>query len=267
MVSNSEQAARSLGPKSQFLATAVCGRAIAALLSGEVDRADDLFADAAEKGLELGATEPSGVSLAGRAAIAIDRGAWVQAHELADRALLVIRRSRLDEYPTSAYSYVVAARTALHREKTEQARELLARTQRLRPLLTYAVPHLAVQTRLQLAHAYLALADAGGAETVLREIDAILRRQPDLGVLPAQADELRSSLTTLHATAPGASTLSEAELRVVPFLVTHLTFREIGQRLFLSRHTVKSHVMAIYRKLGVTSRNAAVERARDIGLV
>ena len=43
--------------------------------------------------------------------------------------------------------------------------------------------------------------------------------------------------------------------------------REIGERLFVSRHTVKSHAMAVYRKLNVSSRNAAVERARELGLL
>jgi LuxR family maltose regulon positive regulatory protein len=50
-------------------------------------------------------------------------------------------------------------------------------------------------------------------------------------------------------------------------LTTHLTFREIADRLYLSQHTVKSHAMAVYRKLGVTSRGAAVDRARSIGLL
>ena len=129
------------------------------------------------------------------------------------------------------------------------------------------MPWLSVQTRLELARAYLTMADAGGAETMLREIDGLLRRQPDLGTLPAQVQELRTSLQTMRAHAPGASTLTEAELRVLPYLATHLSFREIGERLFLSRHTVKSHAMAIYHKLSVTSRNGAVERARELGLI
>jgi LuxR family maltose regulon positive regulatory protein len=54
---------------------------------------------------------------------------------------------------------------------------------------------------------------------------------------------------------------------VLPLLSTHLTFREIGEQLYLSRHTVKSHAMSIYRKLAVGSRGAAVERAREIGLM
>jgi LuxR family transcriptional regulator, maltose regulon positive regulatory protein len=41
----------------------------------------------------------------------------------------------------------------------------------------------------------------------------------------------------------------------------------MGERLYLSRHTVKSHAMAIYRKLSVTSRGDAVERARALGLL
>ena len=71
----------------------------------------------------------------------------------------------------------------------------------------------------------------------------------------------------MRAQAPGASTLTEAELRLLPYLATHLSFREIGERLYVSRHTVKSHAMAVYRKLNVTSRNAAVERARELGLL
>ena len=47
--------------------------------------------------------------------------------------------------------------------------------------------------------------------------------------------------------------MTAAELRLLPYLATHLSFPEIGQRLHLSRHTVKSHAMAIYRKLNVTS--------------
>jgi LuxR family maltose regulon positive regulatory protein len=67
--------------------------------------------------------------------------------------------------------------------------------------------------------------------------------------------------------APGASTLSEAELRVLPYLGTHLSFRQIGERLYVSRHTVKSHAIAVYRKLNVNSRDAAVDRAHELGLL
>jgi LuxR family transcriptional regulator, maltose regulon positive regulatory protein len=236
-------------------------------LAGEVDQADDLFADVAEEGVELGAHEAAALALGERAAIALGAGAWVQAEETVERALRLIRRSRMEDYPTSAFVWALAARVALRRDGAERAQEFLARAQRLRPRLTYAVPYFSVQTRLELARAYMALADAGGAATMLREIEPILRRRPDLGVLPAEVEELRASLTMMRAEAPGASTLTEAELRLLPYLATHLTFREIGDRLYLSRHTIKSQAMANYRKLNVTSRSAAVERARELGLL
>jgi LuxR family transcriptional regulator, maltose regulon positive regulatory protein len=82
------------------------------------------------------------------------------------------------------------------------------------------------------------------------------------------AASLRSELVQERASgAPGASSLTAAELRVLPLLATHLSFPEIGTELFLSPHTVKSQAMSIYRKLGVSSRHQAVTQARDLGLL
>ena len=58
-----------------------------------------------------------------------------------------------------------------------------------------------------------------------------------------------------------------AEQRLLPLLATHLSFREIGDRLFVSRNTVKTQAIAVYRKFGVTSRSAAIERAAALGLI
>ena len=267
MRADAELAVETLARGSQFWPNAQGLLAMAHWMDGEVEQADDLFADVADEGLELAATDAVTVALGMRAAIAIESGAWVQAEEFSERALRIIRHSRLDDYPTSALVYALAARVASHHGDSPRAEELLARAQRLRPRLTYAIPHLAIQARLELARAYLSLADGGGAATMLREIEALLRRRPDLGALPDQVDDLRATLKTMRAEAPGASTLTEAELRLLPHLATHLSFREMGERLYLSRHTVKSHAMAIYRKLNVTSRNAAVERSRELGLL
>ncbi len=61
--------------------------------------------------------------------------------------------------------------------------------------------------------------------------------------------------------------LTAAEARVLRFLPTHHSFREIGEQLHLSRFTIKSQALAIYRKLGVCSRGDAVARARACGLL
>jgi LuxR family maltose regulon positive regulatory protein len=62
------------------------------------------------------------------------------------------------------------------------------------------------------------------------------------------------------------SSLTRAELRLLPLLSTHLNFAEIGERLYLSPHTIKTQAMSVYRKLGASSRSQAVQRAQQLGL-
>jgi LuxR family maltose regulon positive regulatory protein len=95
----------------------------------------------------------------------------------------------------------------------------------------------------------------------------ILRQRPHLGVLPSQTALLQSKLDSLHDTTTSAAKLTTAELRLLPLLLTHLTFREMGERLYLSPHTVKSQALSVYRKLGVSSRSQAIKRAQQTGLL
>ena len=71
----------------------------------------------------------------------------------------------------------------------------------------------------------------------------------------------------MEQSAGWVSALTAAELRLLPLLATHLTFREIGERFFVSRNTVKSQAISVYRKLGVSSRSDAIERAAELGLL
>lgn len=86
--------------------------------------------------------------------------------------------------------------------------------------------------------------------------------------LAGEAAALRAQLSKERGpSTPAASALTAAELRVLPMLAMHLSFREIGAEMFLSQHTVKSQAMSIYRKLGASSRNQAVTRSRELGLL
>jgi len=61
--------------------------------------------------------------------------------------------------------------------------------------------------------------------------------------------------------------LSVAELRVLSMMVTHMTYPEIAAKVYRSPNTIRSQVAAVYRKLGVNSRHAAIIRARELGLL
>lgn len=79
---------------------------------------------------------------------------------------------------------------------------------------------------------------------------------------PERAAELRTRAVALSGAA-----VSQAELRVLRLLPTSLTLRGIGAELYLSLNTVKTHTRSLHRKLGVTSRTEAVDRARALGIL
>ena len=121
MRADAELAVRTIARQSPFWPHALGLLAIARWLAGEIDQADDLLADVVEEGFTLGATDVACTALSERAAIALGRGAWVEAEELTERALRTIRRFGLEEYSTSALAYSVAARLALRHGDTPDA--------------------------------------------------------------------------------------------------------------------------------------------------
>jgi len=237
-------------------------------MAGEADRADMLFDDAAAEARATGGTTDACVALAERSLLAMARGAWDLAERHLAEARSVAREANLEDYPPVTIMYAAAARLALHEADRPRARLELTRAQRLRPDLTYALPHLAVHARLELARCHLALADVAAARILLREIDEILIRRPDLGAFIGHAEDLRAELSHVRGSAAiGSSALTAAELRLLPLLSTHLSFPEIAEQLFLSPHTVKSQSRSVYRKLGASSRSQAVGRARELSLL
>ena len=175
----------------------------------------------------------------------------------------------MQDYPTCLLAFAAGARLALHRGDSTEVDRQLAQAMRARPTSTFVLPHFAVRLRLQLAKVYRANGDATTARHLLKEIDDVLSHRPHLGVLVDEVDEFRQILTSSAppAGATGGAPLSPAELRLLPYLQTHLTIREIAQRLFVSRNTANSEIRSIYRKLGVVSRSDAVQRAMAVGLL
>jgi LuxR family maltose regulon positive regulatory protein len=108
----------------------------------------------------------------------------------------------------------------------------------------------------------------GEAVALTEEADAILATLPGAVRVVEQLLSLRRELATRDRThGHGPSSLTTAELRVLQLLPTHLSVAEIAERLYVSRNTVKSQTISIYRKLGTSSRGGAVERATAAGLL
>jgi len=268
MVSDADEAVRAFAAGNVADPAPLALQGIARVLCGDLDGGEASLQDAVAVAGEAGAPDTLALALCERSLLAIARNDWSQAEVLADQARTALHQAWLEESYLTPLVCAAQARVAVHRRDLPAARQELIAAQRSRPELSYAIPHIAVQVRIELARAYLALSDLEGARTLMREIDELLKRRPGLGTLVDQARALRNTLAGERAsTMPGASALTTAELRLLPLLATHLSFPQIGEEMFLSTNTIKSQAVSIYRKLGVSARNPAVTRAREIGLL
>jgi LuxR family maltose regulon positive regulatory protein len=253
---------------STWRATALCLSGEAELMLGAPARAAQLFEQSSAVAAALGNVNAVVLCEAELAVLAMDQRRWFDAAEHLRLALATVDERRLDDYLLCVLAFAAAARLAVHRRDPEEEERQLARAMRARPICTFTVPYLAVRMRLQLISVFTARDDQVTARHLMREIDDITMFRPDLGTLLDQIRDVRQKLdaslpSSVHVPIP----LTPAELRLLPYLQTHLTFREIGERLFVSRNTVNSQVGSIYRKLGVTSRSDAVEQAGAAGLL
>ena len=268
MLADASVAHRELGPSSFWRSQVMVLRGVATLFEGDRDAADAIFAQAVEMASAVGASNVSLAGLGERALIALDRGEFALAADLVDQGLRLVDEESLDDNTPAGILLAASARLSLQRGDTSSALKATARADRLRPQLTGAIPWLGIQIRLELARAHLSRADPGAARTVYNEARNQLAGAGDFGSLSSQAAELQQQLSGAEsARGRRATSLTDTELRVLLLLTTHLSFREIAERRFVSRNTVKSQAIAIYRKLGATNRSEAVTMAADLGLV
>jgi LuxR family maltose regulon positive regulatory protein len=262
------EALAGVSPGSYWLPAARLIHAMGVLLEGDVERGEALLRENAEASVGSGAIWAIVVTNAELALLALEREEVDEAAEYVTSSEELLRNQPIEEYLPASIQLAVGARLAQALGKAATARAGLVSAMRMRGHFSRVIPWFAVQTRLELARTHLALADADGARTLLREADDVLRQCPGLGILVEQADELRAQLANVATFADGwASTLTAAELRLLPLLTTHLSFREIAERLFVSRNTVKSQAISVYRKLDAASRSEAIDRAVELGLV
>jgi LuxR family transcriptional regulator, maltose regulon positive regulatory protein len=253
---------------SSYRDTALWLLAEAYLLSDRLDEARGLFAEGSATAAPVGNSDTIGICEAQLAWLAMDRGEWAEAADRLGMALATIEQNRMHDFVLAIPAFAGAARLSVHRSDLNEAHRQLTSAMRARPSATYLLPYHAVRLRLQLAKVYLAIADLGTVHQLLREIDDILAHRPALGTLVEEVKDFRGILASSAVSKPASTLpLTPAELRLLPYLQTHLTADRIAERLFLSTHTVKTEIKAIYRKLGVSSRNDAVQRATAIGLL
>jgi LuxR family maltose regulon positive regulatory protein len=224
-----------------------------------------------EQGVRRGAVAAPNVQtlcLAQLALIAVDRDDWEGAAALAARATAQVEHYALGQYPTSALVFAVSAVVQGRRGRVAEAQEDVRVAKRLLGQLTDFLPWYEAETCVALAVAELRLSDVAGARELLAEASRAARRTDGPVVLRRWIESAESRVESASSAAGGeAMLLTTAELRVLTFLPTHFSFREIAGRLYVSANTVKTQAHAVYRKLNAASRSEAVARAGELGLL
>jgi LuxR family maltose regulon positive regulatory protein len=230
--------------------------------------------DAAAARLQEGASRSAGslpavaaLCHAQLALLAVEASDWDGAERHAHEAYATLAPV-VAPHAVRALVLAVFAVVAAQRGDLAQARHDAADAQRALAALTGFPAWLVAEAHVWLARAEIRLSDGMSARALLARAARIQVQVPDAVVLAQWVHDGWERADAFAASATGdGPALTNAELRVLRLLPSHLSFREIGARLHVSTNTVKTHALSVYRKLDVSSRSEAVERGCAAGLI
>jgi LuxR family maltose regulon positive regulatory protein len=189
-----------------------------------------------------------------------------RAAALAHRAAQTAETHGLSASPLCAIAYLAVGRALMRHGELARAEEQLGRALELSEIDSMLV--LRAFALLLLASARRSRGDLPGARGLVEQAGELIERSVDPGSLPALLIQAERLLTLRpRRRVELATPLTDRELVILRLLPTQLSAREIGRELYVSVTTVRSHVQAIYRKLGVATRAEAVACARQRGLL
>jgi LuxR family maltose regulon positive regulatory protein len=236
-------------------------------LTGDRERARRQLEEGARLAA-VGSPSMQSLCLAQLGLLAVERRDWAAAESHAVRARAQVERSGFGGYATSALVYAVSAEVQAHAGRIEASKASAREAGALLASLTDFSPWYEAECRIALARAALRLSDVRQARELISEAGLWLQRAPDATVAHGWVQQCRSQAELSSASSAADEwCLTTAELRILQFLPTHLSLREIAERLYVSANTVKTHARSVYRKLGASSRGGAVVAARDAGLL
>jgi LuxR family maltose regulon positive regulatory protein len=242
--------------------------AVAAHLTGHHGEARLRLEQLAHLAMTIGAQGPQALALCQLAVLAIERDDWEAATSAAEQAIVLVRQVGLDRVPFLPAAFAVTPFVLAKAGRVDEARAQARVSTAAVALMIQLPPWSAAQARYLLARAHMFLGDTAAARVLLSEGQNLLADVPDASQLHRRLDTAWRQIETFPLGLPcGVSTLTTAELRILQLLPTHLSFEQIGRRLFVSRNTVKTEAIAAYRKLGASSRSEAVDRAQALGMI
>jgi len=236
-------------------------------LSGDPARARHVLSEALRD--PLAQRRPYGfiIALTTSALIALDEGDADNGQHAAGRALDFAAAAGLADNQVSALAHVALGRALSAAGRSDSARTEIEHGVRL--LRGGVMPAQQIYALLWAAPAAHATGDLPRALALTQEAEELLASFDDAGTLTALLQDVqrRLSLARRRRHQPNSAALTESELAVLRALQSPKSQRAIARELSISINTVKTHTSAIYRKLAVGSRDDAVTRATELGLL
>lgn len=205
-------------------------------------------------------------ALAHLAALDLRDGDLSAAASHADAARSIVDSRDLSDMVPMVVVYAVDALVRSRRGDVAGARSAIRATKRLVERLGDLSARTALTAHVLVAGAAAEIDDTELCERHLGEAERAYRREPGAVGIAQWLERIRA-LSAARATRGARPSLTTAELRLLPHLATHLSLQRIADELVIGRETVKSQAKSIYRKLGVSSRAAAVAEADNLGLL
>ena len=236
-------------------------------LSGEISQARKPLEEALSL-TEDGQRLVRVVTLSFLSFVAADEGRPEEAESRALAAQALVEGLPPQGIPQTSLAPIALGRALAERGELEEAQKELERGLSARRKLPGLSPWPTLIGLLALARVKAARGDRAGGRAVLDEARTILEAIPDAGMFP---ELLERQGRKLRARRPQEGQLNgeltEREIDVLGLLGGELSTRQMAQSLYVAPSTVRTQVKSIYRKLGVSSRSAAVEEARARGLL
>jgi len=240
----------------------VCGAVGGCLyFSGQFDEADRWLDESIELALARGHWRVVVASLAIRSLVAGELGDVDAQVLLADRATGIAAEHGLEDVEAEVFiargaSLVAQGRFAEALPVFERGAFLARPARHPRALALVLIRQAALLT---------AMGRHNEASPLVEEARAVVDTCPDPRMLADWLATVDRRPSVLRGSDNGE--LSERELVVLRMLGGRLSERDIGRELYLSHNTIHSHTKSIYRKLGVSSRSAALDHARELGII
>jgi LuxR family maltose regulon positive regulatory protein len=200
--------------------------------------------------------------------IAAEEGNLDQAWEYARAARDIVSGSGLRTVPQGSLAYTATGAVFANQGRLEEARSEFEQALQSRRKWPGISPWLTVEILLRLAPVLADLGDRREAAALLDEVSHVLTALPDgADAQLARLGRLQHRVAARPRVVSLAEPLTDRELAVLRLLRGTLSLREIGQQLYLSQNTIKTHTRAIYRKLGASTRQDALARAQEIDIL